>query len=205
MDNPFRLKRIQLDSAAKVLVRAFENDPLFIAYFPDPKLRVEQNYHLMKYCLRDYMRYGKVYTTSPKLEGISLWIFKDPVEVQKNKLRNLFDNWHSFRLAVNLGVALEKVYSIYEHIITTQYELVPTPHWYLVMIGIDPDFQGEGYASRLIKPILTRIDKDQLECYLDTNNKNNVEIYQHFGFRVLKEYQIPRTNVINWSMLRNPQ
>ncbi|MFX0004503.1 MAG: GNAT family N-acetyltransferase [Candidatus Hodarchaeota archaeon] len=106
----------------------------------------------------------------------------------------------------NLGEVVEKVYAVYDYVISTQYALVPTPHWYLFIIGVDPDFQGKGYAAQLIKPMLTRIDKEQIGCYLDTNNEENVDFYQYFGFNVLKEYQIPGTNVLNWSMLReNPK
>ncbi|MFX1417580.1 MAG: GNAT family N-acetyltransferase [Promethearchaeota archaeon] len=202
MDDLLRLKRFQVDPAAKVLTRAFENDPLFNAYFPDLTIRVEQIYHLMKYCIRYCRRFGEVYTTSRKLEGIAIWQFVDPVEEQKDKPRNLFAKWLSFRLEVALGRAVEKVYSIYGYMISIQYELVPLPHWYLMMIGIDPDFQGKGYASKLIKPMLSRIDKEQLQCYLDTNIEKNEPLYQYFGFKTLKKYQIPRTNVINWSMVR---
>jgi ribosomal protein S18 acetylase RimI-like enzyme len=108
-------------------------------------------------------------------------------------------------LELNLGEVVEKVYSVYDYVISTQYELVPIPHWYLFIIGVDPDFLGRGYASQLIKPMLTRIDREQLQCYLDTKNEENVGLYQRFGFKILKEYQIPGSNVRNWSMLReNP-
>jgi len=202
MDNLIRLKRSQVEPAAIVLARAFENDPLHINYFPDPIKRVKQNYHLMKFSLRYFMKYGEVYITSPKLEGIALWQLEDPKKQQENKPRRLFADWLSFRLEIALGEAVEKVYSIYDYMISTQYELAPSLHWYFFIIGVDPNFEGKGYASRLIKPMLTRIDREQLPCYLDTNNENNVRIYQHFGFKVLKKYQIPESNVINWSMLR---
>ena len=205
MDNLFRLKRSQVEPAAKILARAFENDPLIIDWFPDATKRVEQNYHLMINSIRYCMRFGEVYTTSPKLEGIALWQFEDPKEEQQDKPRSLFANWLFFRLTVALGEALEKVDSMYDCMISTQYELVPSPHWYFFVIGVDPNFQGKGFASGLITPMLARIDKEQLGCYLDTNKENNVGLYQHFSFKVLKKYQIPGFNIINWSMLReNP-
>ena len=87
--------------------------------------------------------------------------------------------------------------------ISTQFELIPSPHWYLFIIGVDPNFKGKGYAGRLIKPMLSRIKREQLPCYLDTNNEENIGLYQHYGFKVLKKYQFPGINVINWSMLRD--
>ncbi|NVM35526.1 MAG: GNAT family N-acetyltransferase [Candidatus Lokiarchaeota archaeon] len=205
MDNLFRLKRNQVKLAAKLLARAFENNPVCIAFFPDPTKRVKQNYHLMKNSIRYCMRFGEVYTTSPKLEGIALWQLEDSREEQQDKPISLSINWFNFVLAVALGKSLEKVRSVYDYVYKTHFTLVPSRHWYFFVIGVDPNFQGKGFASSLIKPMLARIDKEQLRCYLDTNNEKNVGLYQHFGFKVLKKYQIPGTNVINWSMSReNP-
>jgi len=205
MDNLFRLKRNQVKLAAKLLARSFENNPVCIAFFPDPTKRVKQNYHLMKNSIRYCMRFGEVYTTSPKLEGIALWQLEDSREEQQDKPISLSINWFNFVLAVALGKSLEKVRSVYDYVYKTHFTLVPSRHWYFFVIGVDPNFQGKGFASSLIKPMLARIDKEQLGCYLDTNNEKNVGLYQHFGFKVLKKYQIPGSNVINWSMLReNP-
>ena len=84
-------------------------------------------------------------------------------------------------------------------------EVISSPHWYFFILGVDPDYQGKGFASRLIKPMLARIDKEQSSCYLDTNNEKNVDLYRYFGFKVIKKYQFPDSNVVNWSMLRENQ
>jgi len=202
MDTLFQLHKNQVESAAKVLAKAFLNDPLHVAYFPDSSKRIKQNYYLMKNSLLYCMRYGEVFTTSPKLEGIALWLLKDPSKKQQDDPFGLFINWINFALAVALGKTLEKVQSLYGYTLSTQYELVPSRHWYFFIIGVDLTSQGKGYATRLIEPMLARIDKEQLGCYLDTNNEKNVGLYQRFGFKVLKKYQIPGSNVMNWSMFR---
>jgi ribosomal protein S18 acetylase RimI-like enzyme len=81
-------------------------------------------------------------------------------------------------------------------------ELAPYNHWYLVLLGVDPKFQGRGYASRLIRGMLTRIDEEGLPCYLETDGERNVRIYRHFGFEVIDEFIIPETNVRQCAMLR---
>jgi ribosomal protein S18 acetylase RimI-like enzyme len=67
---------------------------------------------------------------------------------------------------------------------------------------VDPAYQGKGYASRLLKPMLARIDRENMPCYLDTEEEKNVSIYQHFGFKVLEEVKIPSTDIILRAMLR---
>lgn len=208
MDTLIRLNRSQVDLASKVLARAFENDLAYVAFFPDATRRVMQNYHLLKYTVRYSMRYGEVYATSPSLEGISLWQLRDPEEEQEQqgKLRSVIVNWLNFCLRLRLGKGLERVKSLSKCIFLTHDELMPFRHWYLLIIGVDPKFQGQGFGGNLLTPMLARIDEEQLPCYLDTNTEENIALYQHFGFNVVKRYEIPGSDIINWSMVReNPE
>ena len=81
--------------------------------------------------------------------------------------------------------------------------LIPFKHWFLQAIGVDPQFQGRGYASKLLRPMLSRIDEEGLPCYLETLEGQNVRLYEHFGFKVLEESNVPNTNLTNWAMLRD--
>ena len=198
------LKKSQVLVAAKMLARAFEHDPIFLEIFPESQTRCEQLYHLMTYCLRSYMRYGEVRVTSPKIEGVSLWYLWESGSETREELRKkeLFDNWLWFRLWSMLGEATDRISSIHEEQVFVKNELISNRHWYLMMIGVDPKYQGQGFASSLIYPMFARMEKEQMPCYLDTNNENNVKIYEHLGFKMIKKYVIPGTSVLNWSMLR---
>jgi len=52
------------------------------------------------------------------------------------------------------------------------------------------------------RPSLDRLDEQGLPGYLDTQNPNNVSLYQRFGFEVVHEDEIPGTSVRHWAMLR---
>ena len=81
--------------------------------------------------------------------------------------------------------------------------LAPFRHWFLQAIGVDPEFQGQGHAGRLMRPMLARIDEEHLPCYLETLEEQNVRVYEHFGFKVIEESGIPDTDLINRAMLRD--
>src|SRR5208283_2506918 len=83
-----------------------------------------------------------------------------------------------------------------------RHEIVPKRHIYLALLAVTPDFQGQGLASRLIKPVLERLDSLKLPSYLETQNERNVAIYQHFGFKLTKETLIPKTDLKMYLMLR---
>jgi ribosomal protein S18 acetylase RimI-like enzyme len=72
-------------------------------------------------------------------------------------------------------------------------------------IGIAPQFQGKGYANKLLRPMLSRIDDDGLPCYLETVDEQNVSFYEHFGFKIVDKSNVPETTLINWAMLRETQ
>ena len=81
----------------------------------------------------------------------------------------------------------------------------PFPHWYLQAIGVEPRLHGKGYASKLLKGKFERFDREGLACYLETQNEENISMYEHYGFEVVEEYFLPNTSFNNWAMLRKPQ
>ena len=53
--------------------------------------------------------------------------------------------------------------------------------------------------------MLSEIDKDGLPCYVETEGKKNVAMYQHFGFEIIDKFNVPNTNDTLTAMLRQPK
>ena len=92
-----------------------------------------------------------------------------------------------------------------EYIDAVHRRLIPFRHWFLQTIGVDPQFQGKGYAGKLLKPMFARIDEEGLPCYLETLDETNVPLYKHFSFKVIEKSTRPQTSLTNWAMLREGQ
>jgi len=107
--------------------------------------------------------------------------------------------WPAFKMRINVG---KRMRPFFEYIENKRWELVPCPHWYLMAIGVDPGYQAKGHASRLIRAMLARIDKEDMPCYLETETEKNVALYQHFDFEVIEEFIVPDTKLKLWAMLR---
>ncbi|WP_304451823.1 N-acetyltransferase [Nocardiopsis sp. YSL2] len=60
------------------------------------------------------------------------------------------------------------------------------PHWYLSMLGTDPVARGTGVGSRLLRAGLARADSDGVPVYLETMNSANLGYFERFGFRVVR-------------------
>jgi len=78
------------------------------------------------------------------------------------------------------------------------------PHWYLAVLGVEPAYKGRGLGGRLLRALSARADADGMPCYLETDEPENVGLYQHHGYDVLSEgTPLPGTNM--WLMLRPVQ
>ncbi len=159
------------------------------------------NRYMCSISLHFGVHFGEVYASSPNLESIAAWL---PSKYYP------FSIWNMLRavpLSDLFGIASSgaiKMRAMAQYMDNLHKQLAPFNHWYLLLLGTDPQFQGQGYASRLIRPMLTRADRERLPCYLETNLEVNVSIYRHLGFRVLEESLIPDTTVKNWAMIRDP-
>jgi ribosomal protein S18 acetylase RimI-like enzyme len=76
------------------------------------------------------------------------------------------------------------------------------PHYYLGMIGVLPEHQGQGYARRMLDHIHKMVDTDPKArgIALNTENPNNVPIYRYFGYEVIEEAELGPLHT--WCMFR---
>lgn len=194
-----RLEKGQVGQASEVLSRAFIDDPELLRFVPDPQKRQKLLLSMFRMSLRHAMKHGEVYAVSPDIEGVAVWL---PSGVPEITL------WTMLRyggLALIFKVSwkfLRKMKQDEAFARELRQQLAPFPHWYLAVLGVDPELHGKGYASRLLKPTLARLDAEKLPVYLETSIKDYIAIYQHFGFAVIKEAVLPGSGSKMWVMLR---
>lgn len=197
MGTDLRLNKSYIKPAAKVLAKAFQNDPLFVYFFPDASERENKLPHLFQLLVRYGVLYGEVYSVSPNLEGVAVWL---PSEKAYHRL------WEMVHLSMLPKIGREvigRMWHCNQYATSVHKRHAHFRHWYLSLIGVDPLLQGRGYASILLKAMSARIDKEHLPCYLETQTVKNVSIYRHYGFKVVEKFIIPSTTEFsNWAMLR---
>jgi len=195
-----RLSNSHVKPASEVLSRAFQTDPILQYAFPDKFERERGAPCFFRVNLSYSIRYGETYATSPNLEGVAIWLPSDNYHMTFWKTLRSVPLPTRFGL-IRGGVSHRLKYFL-EHVDLMHKRLAPFKHWFLQIIGVAPQFQGKGYASKLLRPMLARIDNEGLACYVETMNRNNVSLYEHFGFRVVERSTIPGTNFNVWAMLR---
>jgi ribosomal protein S18 acetylase RimI-like enzyme len=151
--------------------------------------------------LRLKIRHGEVYATSPAFEGVAAWL--RPTLVYPSVLQIITSA--PLDLAVFLRSGGKAVVAEYRFQESMQKRNAPMPHWHLGPIAVVPQHQGQGFASKLMRPMLARADAEGMPVYLDANNDVHISLYEHFGFEEKERITMPGDGFWNASMLRTPR
>jgi GNAT superfamily N-acetyltransferase len=197
------LRDEQEESVASLLARAFLADPIFVHVEPDPAARGEFLRRFMASLVRRSHRLAVAMTTSPELLGVSLWKGPDlrtlsPAQLAMTGLGRIAE-W----LSPAAHERFERVFGAVDRALD---EDVPEPCWYLGVLGVAPEAQGQGLGSRLMAPGLARADHEGLPVTLETSLPRNLPLYRRHGFAVLRELPPAVTGgPVVWTMKRPPQ
>jgi ribosomal protein S18 acetylase RimI-like enzyme len=186
--------------ASETGARAFADDPTTFYVIPNPKKRVNLKYAFEYYMRLSVLDRGECYVTSPRCEGTAIWAHSESKGSPFNVLRA---DWPWLPLKCGW------TYLLRDALMERRYdrlreELAPRPHMYLGLLAIDPEYQGQGFASRLLRPVLARLDLEGLPAYLETQNLKNTAMYSHFGFKVIREDTTPGMGFTMYIMTRQP-
>lgn len=195
------LRDDQVDEAARVLARAFHNDPLQTYVLPEPDDRARVSPAHFAALLRYGRQYGEVLTTAGAIAGAAVWLPPDGWEITPERLAGSdlgqLDQLMGAEPAARFLDAIGFIEPFH-------HRDMPEPHWYAMVIGVDPSEQRRGVGQALLAPILARADADGLPCYLETAQPANVPFYQRAGFDILVQATEPRSALPMWTFRRDP-
>ena len=186
---------------AQVAEDAYQDYPLhnwFMGGTYDPKA----SRLLMEVTLKTMTKNAVIYADSEEINGFAAWL---PFGFTGNKALPFLMKG-GMRLILHSGFGIIGRLSAYEaYAMGLKKEFTGHYDWYLYNLSVKKDAQGKGIASRLMRPMLQFCDDERMPAYLETNKAANVGIYQHLGFDLMREEQIPKTTVMHYAMVRQPQ
>jgi ribosomal protein S18 acetylase RimI-like enzyme len=200
MNGPAGVRRAtaaDVPELARMLARAFDDDPVAAWAFPSGRLRPAALERFQELRLRQLLQEEEVWT-SAELTCAALWappgrwqttLAQDAVFLQCFAHPRLA---HRAPIALFGWMALER-----------RHPRTP-PHWYLSMLGTDPAHQGRGLGSELLAPVLEGCDRDGVGAFLESSKERNIAFYARHGFRVVEEVRLLRGPPV-WKMWRDPQ
>jgi ribosomal protein S18 acetylase RimI-like enzyme len=197
-----RLKPSEKRLAAKVYARSFFDYPMVTHYWPDPDRRARYLEWYLGCAINYGLAHGEVYTT-PDIAGIAVWLPPGQTHISM---------WRYIRagfLALPFAMGIVQFFTVTmpsDNLVERVHEeIAQGPHWYLWGLAVDPDRQGEGIGSMLMRPGLESAGAQHLPCYLETHSERNGAFYTKFGFNLVRTVQVPGSDLCFWCFLREPQ
>ena len=198
--NVTNLQAAQVDEVSQVLARAFFDDPMVMYVVPDDERRRRSLPWFFRLAARYGDRWGENYTTPGRVAGAAIWLPPGDNITSPMRLIRLGMLAAPFKFGLPSFMRFLSVTNHLEHLHKRD---VPPDHWYLFVLGVDPERQGQGVGGNIIQPVLERADHDRLPCYLETMKERNVTFYKKHGFEVVIDDQF-KDGPRYWTMKRDP-
>lgn len=179
--------------AAETMERAFVADPLIPYLLPDPVGRVEKALVYYAANLRHAVLFGEAYAT-PGFEGAIAWLLPRQENWSYDKLKQS----GMAQSAENFG---EEAWLRFRQLISLPMPPAPTPHWYLLLLGVEPAHQRQGLGRQLLAPLLAKADAAGDTVRLETNNAESIPFYERQGFKVVYTGQV-NASMPQWALER---
>jgi ribosomal protein S18 acetylase RimI-like enzyme len=192
----YRLTSKDYPRACEVLALAFQEDPLWRAILKDDLDKFPLVFGVP---LKESLKYGVVLASSPNLEGIAAWLPSQYIKLGFFRLLMSGTLWSAMKLGSKIGKLIQEVSDI---IIKDREDIMEGIYLYLYVIGVAPDYQGNGIGTRLINSMIDHLPPE-IPIYLETETERNVRLYERLGFKVLKKVMIPILQLPMWEMLHD--
>jgi ribosomal protein S18 acetylase RimI-like enzyme len=189
-------------AASTALARAFYHDPMFVYLLPEAKTRGGNLRWFMARGLKTGTLFGRTETVFQDGQpgGAAVWI--RPGQTDLRPLQMLRAGFGALPIRFGLG-GVRRFIGLAESSEAAHHLAVPEPHWYLLILGVDPARQRSGAGGALVRHGTARADADGVPSYLETMNEANLPFYRRAGFRVVQEVEVPGGGLHVWALRRD--
>jgi ribosomal protein S18 acetylase RimI-like enzyme len=192
---PERLGRGDVDAVAALLARAFTGDPVVDFLLGGDRER-ERRLIFGALC-RDVERAGVIegVREGGRLTAVAVWLPPGAHPVPLRREARMLPSWLRLgrmhpRAIPRLLRAMPALDGLHPH----------EPHWFLSLLGTEPDAQGGGLGSALVASGVRRAEVEGVPVHLDTGRSENVPWYRRFGFEVADEVRVVSGAPPTWGM-----
>ncbi len=198
-NNFYIMQKKDIERFAECAADAYQMYPLF-KYFLGDKQNKENLKKLWKVILKSFDKNAICYSESKDVNGMVIWFASN------------FNGTSAFKFLTSGGIFLPfsvglgtffRMLKYENHAMDIRKKYTNNTGIYLYNASVKTKAQGKGLLSKLIKPILNLSDEINEIIYLETHDKNNVPLYEHYKFELCEANSISKTNLIHYAMIRN--
>jgi ribosomal protein S18 acetylase RimI-like enzyme len=188
----------EIPALARAIAHAFFEDPLSTFVMPDAssRMRISED-GVALFLGRAWLDLGETYVIGEPAAGACIWNPPGTWEIGIGKQLAMLP-----ALIRAYGRNLPRLLSALNAAETDH----PTrPHYYLPMLGVEPESQGRGMGSALMYPVLSRCDAEGIPAFLESSTPRNRALYERHGFEVTGQFKLGRGSEVFSRMWREPR
>jgi GNAT superfamily N-acetyltransferase len=202
IDSLYKITRADINKTGTMLIDAFQYDPLWNKLVEGEEDIPTKLRAIFETPVRYSLYYGWVYAPSEQLEGVAAWVPGNRADMSFWRLLRSGGIISGFKMGAQLGDKMKKVFTLMEE--DRREHMQRSSYIYLQIIGVAREYQGQGFGGILLRSLINECKKSGYSLYLETETEENVAMYEHFGFRMIKKTTLPVIDLPVWEMVREP-
>ncbi len=185
------------------LARAFYDDPLFGFFVPNLVKQSKALIAFMNSGVKDARPFGDLWVAHAdgKVASVAVWL--PPGAYPRTPRRELMTYVRTMPTIVQCGKRIGRSIALLGAVDKAHHEL-HEPHYYLAILGSDPQFQRSGAGTAVLTPVLERADTEGLPAYLETQKEENIAYYARHRFDLVQKLEVKGCPPI-WTLRREPK
>jgi GNAT superfamily N-acetyltransferase len=198
-----RLHTAEEPAVIAALARAFYDDPLFGFFVPNLVKQMKSLISFMNSGVKDARAFGDVWVAhhAGRVAGAAVWL--PPGAYPRGPRREFMTYVRTMPTLLHSGKRIGRAVALLGAVDKAHHE-VEGPHYYLGILGTDPEFQRTGAGSAVLAPVLERCDTEGLPAYLETQKESNIAYYARHRFELAQKIELAGCPPI-WTLLRPPR
>jgi len=199
----YRVQKGDIMRASKVLADAFQHDPLWNKICKresNLEKRLRNAFEVsVGYCLK----YGEVYAPSEDLEGVMGFVPGKYADMNVWNVIRSGSMSSAMRMGLNTAKKMAPIFKLVNE--DRRKHMAGHTFLHLSVVGVATELQGKGFGRKLITAAIDKSQREGLQLYLETETEENMNMYEHFGFKLLKRITLPIVDLPMWEMVKKPQ
>ena len=202
----FAVNRIQPNDQSPViaaLARAFYDDPLFGFFVPDLVKQHKALVAFMSSGVKDAAPFDEIWVAHAdgKVACAAVWL--PPGGYPRSVKREVMTYVRTAPTLVQCGPRIGRAFALLSAVDKAHHAL-HEPHYYLAILGTDPQYQRTGAGTAVLAPVLERCDTEGLPAYLETQKEENLAYYARHRFDLVQKIEIEGCPPV-WTLRREPR
>lgn len=185
-----------------------KDDPLYRYILPNEKTRLQVLNIFFKHYIEMLYPYSDLVTTSDRYEAVAL-IFHS--ELEPKTWRSKVSYWREIARAIGKSLPICRYIGLRGFVrgITILRQMDSSwlsmlgghKYLHLDMLAVQEQYQGQGYVSQIVRPLLEKCQEEKTICSLETQTESNLPMYKHYNYHIVKTIPLPGSSLQQYCLL----